>query len=135
MLERGVDFGLAVPATTVPIAADEPLLGELLSNLLDNARRYGKPSGRVTLGVVAAPKPALYVEDDGPGIDSSEQPRIFERFYRSPGTAGEGCGLGLAIVKEIAELHRASVRVHSDTELGGTRVSVIFDPGIAREAG
>jgi two-component system sensor histidine kinase TctE len=134
MLARGVDFGLAVPATTVPIAADEPLLGELLSNLLDNARRYGKASGRVTLGVVAAPTPTLYVEDDGPGIDSSEQHRIFERFYRSPGTGGEGCGLGLAIVKEIAELHRASVRVHSDAQLGGTRVSVIFNPGIAREA-
>jgi two-component system sensor histidine kinase TctE len=126
MLARGIDFGLAVPATSVPISADGPLLGELLSNLLDNARRYGKPSGRVTLGVVAAASPALYVEDDGPGIDASEQTRIFERFYRSPGTAGEGCGLGLAIVKEIAELHHANVQVYSDTQAGGTRVSVVF---------
>ena len=134
MLARSIDFGLAVPATTVPVSADEALLGELLSNLLDNARRYGKPSGRVTLGVVAAPSPALYVEDDGPGIDESEQTRIFERFYRSPGTGGEGCGLGLAIVKEIAELHHASVRVHSDSQLGGTRVSVIFTSALASEA-
>jgi len=133
MLARGVDFGLAVPAINVPVSADEPLLGELLSNLLDNARRYGKPSGRVTLGVVAGPTPAVYVEDDGPGIDVSEHSRIFERFYRSPGTAGEGCGLGLAIVKAIAELHRATVRVHSDSHLGGTRVSVIFDGASARD--
>jgi two-component system sensor histidine kinase TctE len=132
MLAGGVDFGLAVPPAKVPIWADEPLLGELLSNLLDNARRYGKPSGRVTLGVVATPTPALYVEDDGPGIELSERARIFERFYRSPGTTVEGCGLGLAIVKEIADLHRASVRVHSDTQVGGTRVSVIFTAGQER---
>jgi two-component system, OmpR family, sensor histidine kinase TctE len=135
MLARGVDFGLAVPAGAAPIYADEPLLGELLSNLLDNARRYGKPSGRVTLGVVAQPAPTVYVEDDGPGIDPAEQTRIFERFYRSPGTAGEGCGLGLAIVKEIAELHHASVRVHSDPQLGGTRVSVIFAAPNTSESG
>jgi two-component system sensor histidine kinase TctE len=135
MLARGVDFGLAVPEAKVPIAADGPLLGELLSNLLDNARRYGKSSGRVTLGVVASPVPALYVEDDGPGIEASEQVRIFERFYRSPGTAGEGCGLGLAIVKEIAELHHATVRVHSDPQVGGTRVSVVFNGGGGRPPG
>ena len=135
MLARGIDFGLAVPPTGVLISASEPLLAELLSNLLDNARNYGKPSGRITLGVVASSAPALYVEDDGPGIDPSEQARIFERFYRSPGTMGEGCGLGLAIVKEIAELHHASVRVHSDPQLRGTRVSVVFSAGATREGG
>jgi two-component system sensor histidine kinase TctE len=135
MLADGIDFGLAVPAVAVPISADGPLLGELLSNLLDNARRYGKPSGRVTLGVIASPEPALYVEDDGPGIDSSEQSRIFERFYRSPGTSGEGCGLGLAIVKEIAELHHARVQVHSDPGAGGTRVSVVFEASTVRAPG
>lgn len=134
MLARGVDFGLAVPSQAAPIHAAESLLGELLSNLLDNARRYGKPSGRVTLGVVAGSSPTLYVEDDGPGIDAAEQTRIFERFYRSPGTDGEGCGLGLAIVKDIAELHHAVVRMHSDSQSGGTRVSVIFAPSGARES-
>jgi two-component system sensor histidine kinase TctE len=119
----------------VLISASEPLLAELLSNLLDNARNYGKPSGRITLGIVASAAPTLYVEDDGPGIDPSEQARIFERFYRSPGTMGEGCGLGLAIVKEIAELHHASVRVHSSPQLAGTRVSVVFSAAATREGG
>jgi two-component system sensor histidine kinase TctE len=136
MLASGIDFGLAVPADSVLISAAEPLLAELLSNLLDNALRYGKPSGRVTLGVLASPSPALYVEDDGPGIDPTEQNRIFERFYRSPGTNGEGCGLGLAIVKEIAELHHAAVHVHSDPQAGGTRLNVVFGGGAgpARES-
>jgi two-component system sensor histidine kinase TctE len=134
MLARGIDFGLAVPREPAPVSADESLLGELLSNLLDNARRYGRPSGRVTLGVVAGTSPTVYVEDDGPGIDAAEQTRIFERFYRSPGTDGEGCGLGLAIVKEIAKLHQAIVRVDSDSQSGGTRVSVIFAPSGAHAA-
>jgi two-component system sensor histidine kinase TctE len=134
MLPGGVDFGLAVPDHAVTVQADESLLGELLSNLLDNARRYGRSSGRVTLGVLDQPVPALYVEDDGPGIEPSEQTRIFERFYRSPGTTGEGAGLGLAIVKEIAELHRAGVRVQSDPRHGGTRVSVIFLGGESQRA-
>lgn len=135
MLARGIDFGLAVPEMSVPISAAEPLLAELLSNLLDNALRYGRPSGRVTLGVIATQAPALYVEDDGPGVDPVEQSRIFERFYRSPDATGEGCGLGLAIVKEIAELHHAVVRVHSDPQVGGTRMSVVFSAGTTREMG
>jgi two-component system sensor histidine kinase TctE len=128
MLARGIDFGLAVPQAPIRISASEPLLSELLSNLLDNSLRYGKPSGRVTLGIAAEARPTLYVEDDGPGIDPTEHHRIFERFYRSPGASGEGCGLGLAIVKEIAELHRAHVHVQSDPQRGGTRVSVVFSP-------
>jgi two-component system, OmpR family, sensor histidine kinase TctE len=131
MLARGIDFGLAVPERSITISASEPLLSELLSNLLDNSLRYGNPSGRVTLGIAVGAPPTLYVEDDGPGIDPAEQDRIFERFYRSPGASGEGCGLGLAIVKEIAELHRAVVRVQSDPQAGGTRVSVIFGPVLA----
>ena len=78
--------------------------------------------------VLAAPAPTLYVEDNGPGISSTEQQRIFERFYRPAGTQGEGAGLGLAIVQEIADLHHASVQVRSAMGSGGTRFSVVFGP-------
>lgn len=132
MLARGIDFGLAASDEPLPLVADESLLAEMLSNLLDNALRYGRPAGRVTLGVLAAPAPAVYVEDDGPGIDPSEHARIFERFHRLPGTAGEGCGLGLAIVKQIAELHQAGVRVDSDPHAGGTRITITFAAAAAR---
>jgi two-component system, OmpR family, sensor histidine kinase TctE len=129
MLLRGVDFGLAVPETAVMVSGDESLLGELLSNLLDNALRYGQSEGRVTLGVSRSPHNALYVEDDGPGIALAEQERIFERFYRTPGTTGEGCGLGLSIVKQIAELHQAAVSIRSD--IASARFTVSF-PRLAR---
>ena len=126
MLQRGVDFGLAVPESQVLVHANESLLAELVSNLLDNALRYGRPGGRITLGLVCRPAPALYVEDDGPGIAAGEQQRVFERFYRTPGTVGEGCGLGLSIVRQIAESHRASVTIGSGPGGAGTRVSVSF---------
>lgn len=133
MLAYGIDFGLAVPEHPVWVQADGALLGELLSNLLDNARRYGRSEGRVTLGVAfhrdpgARSQAILYVEDDGPGIAPTELDRIFERFYRAPGTSGEGCGLGLAIVRQIAELHGATLRVISEPTVGGSRFTVSFE--------
>ena len=126
MLQRGVDFGLTVPEQPLIVQADGPLLAELLSNLLDNAVRYGRSDGRITLGVQAGEAPQLYVEDNGPGIEPAERRRVFERFYRSPGTHGEGCGLGLAIVREIAQLHQASVRIDANPAGSGARVTVQF---------
>ena len=126
MLAAGVDFGLAVPEHPVLVRADGSLLCELLSNLLDNARRYGRTEGRITLGLQleAADSAVAYVEDDGPGIAAGELEHIFERFYRIPGTIGEGCGLGLAIVRQIAELHGAALRVDSQPDAGTTRFSI-----------
>lgn len=133
MLADGIDFGLAVPDHPVLVRANGPLLAELLSNLLDNARRYGRAQGRVTLGLQLQPlgpgatQATLYVEDDGPGIPAAETERIFERFYRVPGTSGEGCGLGLAIVRQIAELHGASLQVHSHGNPAGSRFTISFE--------
>jgi two-component system sensor histidine kinase TctE len=55
--------------------------------------------------------PRLTICDDGPGIPEREIPKVFERFYRIPGSPGNGCGLGLAIVKDIAELHNARFKL------------------------
>ena len=75
----------------------------------------------------------LEVEDDGPGIPVSERELVFERFYRVADVQGEGSGLGLPIVREIAEHHRAQVRIDDGLSWPakrgagfGTRVSVVF---------
>lgn len=68
----------------------------------------------------------LLVIDDGPGIAPSERKRVFERFYRIPGTEQPGTGLGLAIVHEIATAHRAAITICSGVNEKGAAVRVIF---------
>lgn len=125
-LERDIDFGLAVPQHPVLVEGDERLLSEVLSNLIDNALRYGNRGGHVTLMVEAGPQPKLSVQDDGPGIPIEERARIFERFYRVQNGNGDGCGLGLSIVEEIARLHHATVGVSSGANGSGSRFTVVF---------
>lgn len=125
-LERDIDFGLAVPDHPVLVKGDERLLSEVLSNLIDNALRYGNPGGHVTLMVEAGATPRLSVQDDGPGIPPEERTRIFERFYRLQNSNSDGCGLGLSIVEEIARLHDATVEVTSGANDRGSRFSVVF---------
>jgi two-component system sensor histidine kinase TctE len=122
-LQRGVEveFDLDV----APIRGNPTLLGELATNLVDNASRYGARNvciatrhwGRSSL---------LEVTDDGPGIPPEERGRIFERFYRLDNESTEGSGLGLAIVREIAQRHGASVELSERPGESGTRVGVMF---------
>jgi two-component system sensor histidine kinase TctE len=134
-LERDVDFGLVVPDEPVTVRGDERLLSEVLSNLIDNALRYGNRGGHVTLIVEGGPQPKLSVQDDGPGIALEERTRIFERFYRVQNANSDGCGLGLSIVEEIARLHQATVEVGSGANDRGSRFTVVFkqDPGFKRD--
>ncbi len=132
-LKRDIDFGLIVPNGPVTIIGDERLLSELLSNLIDNALRYCAAAGRVSVIVEEGPQPKLAVQDDGPGIPEDERPRIFERFYRVPGSSGDGCGLGLAIVEEIARLHSSTVEVSSGTDGRGSRFTVVFTEDLPQQ--
>jgi signal transduction histidine kinase len=128
-IQRDVDFGLVVPDYPVLVSGDARLLSEVLSNLIDNALRYGGRGGHVTLMVEAEPQPRLSVQDDGPGIPPEERALIFERFYRVENPAndsGDGCGLGLSIVEEIARLHHATVEVTSGANDRGSRFTVVF---------
>jgi len=99
----------------------------LVTNLIDNALTYGTRGTRVTVRTKArASQCMIEVEDEGPGIDITERTRVFQRFYRTIGAAGEGCGLGLAIVQEIAELHQAQVSIHNVRGRSGTLFIVLF---------
>ena len=69
----------------------------------------------------------IEVEDDGPGIPASERLRVLQRFYRVPGTAGEGNGLGLAIADEIARVHATHLQLDNGAEGRGLRVRVTLD--------
>ena len=105
-------------------------LDELCQNLCDNAIRYNRPGGAVTLqcGTNDEGHPFLAVADTGIGIAPEEQGKVFERFYRvdkSRSKARGGTGLGLAIVKHAALYHHATLDLSS--ELGvGTTITVTF---------
>jgi len=95
--------------------------------LIDNAVRYGREGGRVAVSLRREGDTAvLSVCDEGPGIPFELRERVFESYYRIPGTAGSGGGLGLAIVREIAEAHGALVAIENRPEERGTRVVVRF---------
>ena len=127
-LTRRIDLGLdAVSTTPVSINADPFLIREMISNLIDNAIRYTHAGGHVTVRVHTCDgRAVLEVEDNGPGIPEPEREKVFERFYRIPGSAVEGCGLGLAIVREIAVNHDATVSMDAGSENRGTRVTIRF---------
>jgi len=124
-LNAGLDLG--VEAGPVAVRGNARLLEDLLGNLVDNAIHYTPGGGHVTVRVgLRDGHPCLEVEDDGPGIPEDQRGRVRERFYRVPGTAGNGCGLGLAIVSEIAEAHGAQFTLESGAQGAGTRARVLF---------
>ena len=126
-LQRSIELSFESPEESLYVRGDELLLKELIANLLDNAISYGYDHGNILVKVHRHPLPCLTVEDDGPGIPDNEMNRVFERFYRIPGSPGNGCGLGLAIVKEIAELHKARFELSKSSMKGGTRIELIFE--------
>ena len=98
--------------------ADPERLRQVLANLIDNAIKYGKQGGTVTLrGRDAGGGMAeISVRDDGPGIPPEALSRVFERFYRVDKARSReqgGTGLGLAIVKNVVQAHGGDVRVES----------------------
>lgn len=95
------------------VVGDPDLLRSGLENILRNAIRYGPPGSRVELDAVRAGNQILVaVADRGPGVPAEYLDRIFEPYFRVPGTAanGEGTGLGLAIAHRVCEVHGGTVR-------------------------
>jgi signal transduction histidine kinase len=119
--EEACAVGAHVEGASVSVSGDVRLLRRLIRNLLQNAQRHA-PGAPVGIEVAARTDggAALAVWDRGPGIPAAERERIFDPFYRVPGTQGEGSGLGLALVRQIARHHGGSVRCLEQAG-GGTR--------------
>jgi len=124
--KKHIDLGFEGPGRPAMIRGDVVRLTELIHNLLDNAVRYSRDGGRVTVRVLDGGSPQVSVSDDGPTIPEAERARVFERFHRLLGTHKDGSGLGLAIVREIATLHGAAITVEDDADGVGNRFTVSF---------
>ncbi len=107
------------------VCADLQRLQQVLTNLIDNALKYGHENGRVTITarMLSDGGVQVSVADDGPGIPAEALERIFERFYRVDKARSReqgGTGLGLSIVKHIVQSHRGRVWAESEIEKGTT---------------
>jgi two-component system, OmpR family, sensor kinase len=125
---RQLDLGLASSEPAAVQGNREALL-LILRNLLDNAIKYTPPGGRIDIAIGRDVQGAwLAVDDSGPGVPQAELERVFDRFYRLPGSDAPGSGLGLAIVRTVAEHLGARVQMMRSTTLGGARVELRFPP-------
>ncbi len=111
----------------ITVMGDRNQLRQVLINLVENAIKYNKPNGLVTVGVKIYPKnPSKYlitVTDTGLGIEPRDIPRVTERFYRidkSRAREKGGSGLGLSIVKHIIEAHNEQLLIESQINQGST---------------
>ena len=99
-----------------------------MDNVVGNAIKYSLPDGEINISIHAeGDQLILRVKDNGPGIPISDQPRIFDKFYRGSNVNSnvEGSGLGLAIVKTIVESHQGRIWVES-TEGNGSSFFIVL---------
>lgn len=108
----------------IMVHADKSRIMEVVNNLVVNSIFYGNRGGTTTVGIDEMGKTYLVeIADDGIGIEESEIPRIFERFYRTDRSRSRdrgGTGLGLSIVKHIIEAHRQTITVRSEPGIGSS---------------
>ncbi len=141
--QKRIHLNYEVPSQApLVIEADVDLLQQALQNLVENAIKFTKAEGRVSVQVHAqADEVLIQVMDNGSGISPIDMPRLFEKFYRGAhGGAGKGergAGLGLAIVKSVAERHHGRVWAESQLGKGSTFFLALplRQPGKAAERG
>lgn len=112
----GMPLELKLHPDAAFVVVDEYLLEIVLSNLIDNARKYAGADARVVIETRLKPgHVGIAVTDNGPGIRAEHQARVFEEYFRvSPQSGVPGMGLGLSIVTRIAKAHGGELALHSE---------------------
>ncbi|MBO2517040.1 MAG: hypothetical protein CW338_07210 [Clostridiales bacterium] len=135
--EKSITFTLDVPETPLPaVISNEDRLSQVLTILLDNARKYTPEGGSVTLG--GEPEDGavrIYVRDTGIGMDEETRKMAFERFHQAEKSHSEkGSGLGLAIAREVMKKLGITIRLESEPGKGSEFSFEIPLPGAAAGA-
>jgi two-component system sensor histidine kinase TctE len=124
-LDSSVDLALSATGDAVLVDGPAVLLEELLRNLVDNALVHAPGGREIEVGLANQDGRArLTVRDHGSGLPPDQRDRVFDRFHRAPGTAGDGSGLGLAIVAEIVRRQGGRVRIGDPADGQGLEVVV-----------
>jgi len=117
--EAGVKLRVEITEPVLPVLADPERVGLVFDNLISNAVRHSARGTDVTVRAQANGKQVRFeVADEGQGIAPEYRERIFEKFFRVPGTKGEGIGLGLYISREIVRAHGGEMGVASEPGKG-----------------
>ncbi len=129
-IARGIELRFVRPDGAATTATHPLIAAEMLSNIVDNAIRYGRAGGTVTVAVTAAPGGYdVGIEDDGPGIAPEDRARVVTRFARLERDVGQtGSGLGLAIADALARSVGAKLRLETARGGQGLLVRILF-PG------
>ncbi len=120
---RGVAVKVAVDREDLSIQADRNLVQAMLTQFVDNAAKYAEAGTTVTIGATEQSSAVvLSVHNCGPAIPAADQERVFDRYFRSAGTASHasGTGIGLSVAKQAALAHGGDVWVASDARRGTT---------------
>jgi len=118
--DKEIQLVVDVPDTPLCVQGDRSRLQRALANLLDNALKYTPERGKVVLAAATDNgRVWVSVQDTGSGISETDQPHVFERFFRAdPSRSTPGNGLGLSLVETIARLHHGEVHVTSELGKG-----------------
>jgi two-component system, OmpR family, sensor histidine kinase QseC len=123
-MAREIELSLEAPDSFLCMV-EMPVLESIVSNLLDNAVRYGKAQGAVVVTLSGdSSSLCLTVKDDGCGIAPEDRVRVFERFYRGAGHDETGSGLGLAIVQQACRRLGGSVKIVAGLQGRGVGFSI-----------
>jgi signal transduction histidine kinase len=125
---KQVTLSSQAPTGLPRVWADPQRLGQVLTNLLDNALRHAPAGGRVDVSATAEnQRLVITVADNGDGIGAEHLPHVFERFYRADSARDRdrgGAGIGLAIAKALVEAHDGSITASSRGPGTGTSVAI-----------
>ncbi|MCE7060082.1 ATP-binding protein [Dyadobacter sp. CY343] len=112
---------LIAPETDISVLADAEKTAWVLTNLISNAIRYSYDHSNISISVIESQGIVqIAIKDSGQGISQEYKNRIFDRYFRIPGSTREGTGLGLAISREFMEAQEGTLRVESELGAGST---------------
>ena len=119
--QKGISFDVKYPDNLSEVLADKEKTAWVLTNLISNAIRYSNENSQIIISISKTEKQQIVsVKDTGQGIDLQYKDKIFDRYFRVPGTKEEGTGLGLAISKEFIEAQGGQIKVESELGIGST---------------
>lgn len=128
---EGHKVKVTIPDDLPLLWLDFRLFEHALTNIIYNASIYTPPKSEISIsGAVQGDSIWIVIQDDGPGIPADSMGKLFEKFYRVPGSPTGGTGLGLSIARSIVEFHQGNIRVEN-REAGGAKFTIELPKGEA----